>query len=78
MSALPTSGTGRRRGKAVRNRHHVEDMAFYRDGTIPASSTQFSICSCGAKAFARDGFDLDSFFDAHAYCDDALRWDDES
>lgn len=79
MSALiiPTSGTGRRRAKAIRNRHHVEDMAFYREGTTPASSTAVSICSCGARSFTRDeSGDLDDFDTMHQLCDEYL--EDES
>jgi hypothetical protein len=70
-TTIPTSGTARRRAKAIRNRHHVEDLAFYRDGTIPASSTAVCICSCGARSFSRnaDG-DMGDFDDAHAYCDE--------
>lgn len=66
----PTSGCQRRRRKAIERRHDVEDAAFYRDGTIPASSTSFTMCPCGARAFARAGEILDDFHDTHSFCDE--------
>lgn len=84
MSALtmPTAGCSRRRAKAIARRENVqriteriEDREFYENGTIPASATSVSICSCGAKSFARGTDDADyeameSWDSAHAYCDE--------
>lgn len=79
-TTMPTSGSVRRRAKSTARQervtaivHKVEDKAFYEHGTIPASSTAVSICSCGARAFVRgtDDFDgLRDFDDAHVYCDE--------
>lgn len=51
-----------------------EDARFYGRGTFPASATSCAVCSCGARAFARDGADLDDFNNAHAYCDGEASW----
>lgn len=48
--------------------HRREDALFFSRGTFPASARSMAVCSCGARAFARDGF-LDDFADVHAYCD---------
>jgi hypothetical protein len=73
MSAVPTSGVARRRTKAIRNRHRVEDSAFYRDGAVPPSATAAAICSCGARSFTRDpDGDLSDFAQAHDSCEEAL------
>ena len=73
------SGCARRRAKAIARRdnvtaltHRREDAAFYEHGTIPASATAVTICSCGARAFARGEHpDLSDFDASHAYCDEA-------
>lgn len=56
----------RRKRTALRRR---EDGLFYAHGTIPATATAVSICSCGARAFARGGVDLDDFHESHDWCD---------
>jgi hypothetical protein len=51
--------------------HRREDMLFFARGTFPASARSCAMCSCGARAFSRDGNgDLDDFDEAHTYCDD--------
>lgn len=61
----------RRQARAKRLRtERREDGLFYAHGTIPASATAASICSCGARAFAR-GEHLDDFQEAHADCGDS-------
>lgn len=47
--------------------HRREDALFFARGTFPASSKAFAMCSCGARAFSRDG-DLGDFDERHAYC----------
>jgi hypothetical protein len=50
--------------------HRREDMLFFAHGTFPASARSFSVCSCGSRAFSRDGRnDLQDWDEAHAYCD---------
>lgn len=65
----PTSGCSRRRRKAIERRHRVEDSEFWREGRIPASAVEVSICCCGATAFSRNPDEhLDDFAEQHAYC----------
>lgn len=55
--------------KRVRT-HRRENGLFFAHGTFPASARSCSICSCGARAFSRDGVDdLDDFHHAHEYCE---------
>lgn len=75
---IPTSGVGRRRAKAIRNRENVqriveriEDREFFEHGTIPASATAACICCCGAKSFSRGELEYDAendWYYAHADC----------
>ncbi|MCC2031801.1 hypothetical protein [Microbacterium allomyrinae] len=71
MSAKMTRRRRHDRRKRILTQRR-EDALFFARGTFPASATSFTMCSCGARAFARgrdDSF-LDDFDAAHAYCDE--------
>lgn len=78
-TSIPTSGTARRRAKAVRNRRHIhaqENNLRVAAGRLPLHWTSLDTCPCGRVSWLEEGAtddDHDAFCqssDEHsAYCD---------
>lgn len=77
---IPTSGTGRRRAKAIRNRetgYVLEVAEAFRSCRVPRSAVAVSYCSCGRTSWLMPGGvdeDYELYHrdnaDHEAYCDD--------
>lgn len=78
-ATIPTSGTARRRAKAIRNRRSVnalENNLAVAAGRLPVHWAALDTCPCGRVSWLEDGAtdeDRDNFYrdsDEHSsYCD---------
>lgn len=74
---IPTSGTGRRRAKAIRNRQAIEVAEAFRTGSVPRSAIAASYCTCGRRSWLMPGATDEDYrqwdlrnADHDAYCGD--------
>lgn len=66
QAAIPTSGVGRRRAKAVANRRRVHAMENDRAvaaGGLPVHVVALSVCGCGRISWLEDGASADAWAD---------------